>query len=127
MPNASSSNGSAGVSVSLHSDPIDPFQQLDLWQAQLAANPGELPAATSLFIGRVRGTTAAGLPLDALELEHRRRRLRSSQRQHISQSWPTPTGVAHGALGPLRAGDTRLHEGAAIARALQDSFDLVLL
>jgi molybdopterin synthase catalytic subunit len=70
MPNAPSSNGSAGVSVSLHSDPIDPFQQLDLWQSQRAANPGELPAATSLFIGRVRGTTAAGLPLDALELEH---------------------------------------------------------
>jgi len=65
-----SSSSSAGVSVSLHSDPIDPFQQLDLWQDQLAAGPGELPAATSLFIGRVRGSTATGTPLDALELEH---------------------------------------------------------
>jgi molybdopterin synthase catalytic subunit len=66
----SSSRTAAGVSVSLHADPIDPFQQLDLWQAQLAATPGGMPAATSLFIGRVRGTTATGAPLDALELEH---------------------------------------------------------
>jgi molybdopterin synthase catalytic subunit len=65
-----SSSSPAGVSVSLHSDPIDPFQQLDLWQDQLAAGPRELPAATSLFIGRVRGSTATGTPLDALELEH---------------------------------------------------------
>jgi len=70
MPNAPSSSSPAGVSVSLHSDPIDPLQQLDQWQAQLAATPGELPAATSLFIGRVRGTTTSGAPLDALELEH---------------------------------------------------------
>ena len=71
MPSASISvNGTATVSVSLHADPIDPFQQLDQWQAQQAPTPGDVPAATSLFIGRVRGTTATGTPLDALELEH---------------------------------------------------------
>jgi molybdopterin synthase catalytic subunit len=71
MPSATPSPSSAaGVSVSLHTDPIDPCQQLDQWQAQLAANPGGLPAATSLFIGRVRSRTATGSPLDALELEH---------------------------------------------------------
>ncbi len=69
MPTSTTSSA-AGVSVSLHNDPIDPFQQVDQWQAQLAANPGDLPAATSLFIGRVRSTTATGAPLDALELEH---------------------------------------------------------
>jgi molybdopterin synthase catalytic subunit len=67
---ATSTSSTAGVSVSLHSDPISPWQQLEQWQAQLAGAPGEPPAATSLFIGRVRGTTAAGAPLDALELEH---------------------------------------------------------
>ena len=69
MPTSTTSSA-AGVSVSLHADPIDPFQQVDQWQAQLAATPGATPAATSLFIGRVRGTTATGAPLDALELEH---------------------------------------------------------
>ena len=58
------------VSVSLHADPIGPFLLLEQWQQQLAPGPADAAAATSLFIGRVRGTTAAGLPLDALELEH---------------------------------------------------------
>jgi molybdopterin synthase catalytic subunit len=59
-----------GVSVSLHADPIGPYLLLEQWQQPLAPGPADAPAATSLFIGRVRGTTAAGLPLDALELEH---------------------------------------------------------
>ena len=54
------------VSVSLHPDPFGPFLQVEQWQQQLGATP----AATSLFIGRVRSTTSDGLPLDALELEH---------------------------------------------------------
>jgi len=58
------------MSVSLHPDPIDPGQQLEQWQAQLSASGAEEPAATSLFIGRVRGRSASGAPLDALELEH---------------------------------------------------------
>ncbi len=69
MP-ASTSSTAAVVSVSLHPDPIDPCQQLEQWQAQLSTGGAEAPASTSLFIGRVRGTTASGLPLDALELEH---------------------------------------------------------
>lgn len=71
-PNTASTHTASGASasVSLHSDPIDPCQQLEQWQAQLAASTGGLPAATSLFIGRVRGSTAGGAPLDALELEH---------------------------------------------------------
>ena len=69
MPNNTSSPA-AVVSVSLQPDPIAPFQQLEQWQAQLAPTPGAAPAATSLFIGRVRGSTATGAPLDALELEH---------------------------------------------------------
>jgi molybdopterin synthase catalytic subunit len=69
MPSSPAATASA-VSVSLHPDPIDPCQQLEQWQAQLAPTAGATPAATSLFIGRVRGSTAAGAPLDALELEH---------------------------------------------------------
>lgn len=69
-PSSTSASPAAGVSVSLHGDPIDPCQQLEQWQAQLAASSGALPAATSLFIGRVRGSTTSGAPLDALELEH---------------------------------------------------------
>jgi len=69
MP-TSTSNPAALVSVSLHPDPIDPYQQLEQWQAELGAGGAEGAAATSLFIGRVRGRTASGAPLDALELEH---------------------------------------------------------
>ncbi|MEB3317666.1 MAG: molybdenum cofactor biosynthesis protein MoaE [Cyanobacteriota bacterium] len=36
----------------------------------MAVDGADPPAATSLFIGRVRPTTASGLTLDALELEH---------------------------------------------------------
>jgi molybdopterin synthase catalytic subunit len=55
------------VSVSLHPDPFGPFLQVEQWQQQLGGDPA---AATSLFIGRVRGTASDGQPLDALELEH---------------------------------------------------------
>jgi len=58
------------VSISLHPDPIAPFLLVEQWQAQVCPHPSDGPAATSLFIGRVRGCTAAGLPLEALELEH---------------------------------------------------------
>ncbi len=49
--------------------PFDPLEALAEWQAALAI-PGPPPAAEAHFIGRVRGVTAAGTPLDALELEH---------------------------------------------------------
>jgi molybdopterin synthase catalytic subunit len=64
------SPNSAGVCVRLEAESLLPFQLLEQWQAQAAAGPMEAPAATSLFIGRVRGTTLAGVPLEALELEH---------------------------------------------------------
>ena len=70
MPSSPATATASAVSVSLHPDPIDPCQQLEQWQAQLAPTASAAPAATSLFIGRVRGSTAAGAPLDALELEH---------------------------------------------------------
>jgi len=70
MPSSPATATASVVSVSLHPDPIDPFQQVEQWQAQLAPTASATPAATSLFIGRVRGTTATGAPLDALELEH---------------------------------------------------------
>gem|GEM_PF-184311 len=59
-----------GVEVSLHPHPFAPLSLVEEWQALLPFTPDAPPAATSLFIGRVRGTTAAGLPLEALELEH---------------------------------------------------------
>lgn len=47
-----------------------PFQLVERWQAEFWPATAPPPAAMALFVGRVRGTTAAGLPLDALELEH---------------------------------------------------------
>jgi molybdopterin synthase catalytic subunit len=58
------------IRISLHPEPLLPGVLLDAWHQQEAADPAEAPAATSVFIGRVRRTTAAGLPLDGLELEH---------------------------------------------------------
>lgn len=58
------------LSLQLHAERFDPFQQLEAWQAQRNPGPADTPAATALFIGRVRGRTAAGQPLEALELEH---------------------------------------------------------
>jgi molybdopterin synthase catalytic subunit len=50
--------------IDLRKTSFEPLACLKLWQANLRA------AATSLFIGRVRGTSADGQPLTALELEH---------------------------------------------------------
>lgn len=58
------------LSIRLQEEAITPGVLVDQWQAQLWASDNTTPAATSLFIGRVRGTTTAGLPLEALELEH---------------------------------------------------------
>lgn len=58
------------ITISLQESSIAPLGLVEGWQA-LVGSGGRAPAAaTSLFIGRVRSTTAAGLPLDALELEH---------------------------------------------------------
>jgi molybdopterin synthase catalytic subunit len=58
------------LSLVLHPDRFDPYGQLAQWHGQLACTAAETPAATAVFIGRVRGRTAEGLPLEALELEH---------------------------------------------------------
>lgn len=81
------------VSVSLHPDPFGPFLQVEQWQQQLAAQGGPTPAATSLFIGRVRSTTHDGLPLDALELEHYPG-MTDSQLQRLALACARAHGVA---------------------------------
>jgi molybdopterin synthase catalytic subunit len=66
----SSPGDRATVWVSLHPEPLDPGPLLEAWQRLETASPCDASAATSVFIGRARRTTAAGLPLDSLELEH---------------------------------------------------------
>lgn len=69
-PLAGEGPGPARVSVSLEAGPMDSLQLVEQWQDGLWPAGSDAPAAMSLFVGRVRGTTTAGLPLDALELEH---------------------------------------------------------
>jgi len=61
--------------VRLQPDGLDPLAALADWQRQLLADlphggARAMPSAEAHFIGRVRGTTASGAPLEALELEH---------------------------------------------------------
>ncbi|MFM7674158.1 MAG: molybdopterin synthase catalytic subunit [Synechococcus sp.] len=56
--------GRAAFSLALEPAPFDPFAALRDWSAEHGA------AAEAHFIGRVRGWSAAGTPLAALELEH---------------------------------------------------------
>lgn len=70
--------------IQLLAQPFEPLAALATWQQQQQRNEridsgagsaparaaAELPAAEAHFIGRVRGITAAGKPLEALELEH---------------------------------------------------------
>ncbi|MEB3321193.1 MAG: molybdenum cofactor biosynthesis protein MoaE [Synechococcaceae cyanobacterium] len=58
-----------GPVVRLHPDAFDALAVLAAWHRELAA-AGLGPAAEAHFLGRVRGVTAAGARLDALELEH---------------------------------------------------------
>jgi molybdopterin synthase catalytic subunit len=62
--------GTNTLQLQLHPDPFDPLVALAAWHRSLAAGDAELAAAEAHFIGRVRGLTAAGAPLEALELEH---------------------------------------------------------
>jgi molybdopterin synthase catalytic subunit len=55
------------IHVGLHGGPFSPWSLLEAHQRRQAT---DAVAATSVFIGRVRGTSATGLPLDALELEY---------------------------------------------------------
>ncbi|WP_216919664.1 molybdenum cofactor biosynthesis protein MoaE [Synechococcus sp. CCAP 1479/9] len=60
------------IVVQLLEAPFQPLERLAAWQRSLAAEGPDATgsAAESHFIGRVRPTTAAGEPLEALELEH---------------------------------------------------------
>ncbi|WP_216912714.1 MULTISPECIES: molybdenum cofactor biosynthesis protein MoaE [unclassified Synechococcus] len=60
------------IEVQLLEAPFQPLERLAAWQRSLAAEGPDATgsAAESHFIGRVRPTTAAGEPLEALELEH---------------------------------------------------------
>lgn len=57
------------IAVQLLESPFQPLELLAAWQRSLQPDQSA-PAAESHFIGRVRPTTAAGEPLEALELEH---------------------------------------------------------
>jgi molybdopterin synthase catalytic subunit len=56
--------------IALHNEAFEPLDDLARWHAELQAQSHPRSAAESLFIGRVRGETADGSALAALELEH---------------------------------------------------------
>ncbi|CAK6687491.1 hypothetical protein BBFGKLBO_00224 [Synechococcus sp. CBW1107] len=56
--------------LKLHPARFDPLAALTDWHRSLTAGGAEPPAAEAHFIGRVRGRTADGTRLEALELEH---------------------------------------------------------
>ena len=62
------------IDVQVLEQPFEPLRELAGWvrrrRAHDSAAGTAIPAAESHFIGRVRPVTAAGAPLDALELEH---------------------------------------------------------
>jgi molybdopterin synthase catalytic subunit len=60
------------LSLRLSAEPFDPLQALAGWQGELVGSglSAELPAAEAHVIGRVRGSTAMGEALQALDLEH---------------------------------------------------------
>ncbi len=57
------------LAVRLWNGTFDPLANLAAWETALRGGPSPA-AAEAHFIGRVRDTTAAGEPLEALELEH---------------------------------------------------------
>jgi molybdopterin synthase catalytic subunit len=64
----------ARLVLRLHASRFDPLEALGEWHRSLNGDGdvcgGTFPAAEAHFIGRVRGVNGAGVPLDALELEH---------------------------------------------------------
>ena len=95
--------------ISLHPEPLHPWRLVEDWHGRAASGGADPAAATSLFVGRVRGTTTAGLPLDALELEH----YPGMTEAHLRQL-ALSRGTAHGAravgvghrVGRVAPGDT---------------------
>jgi molybdopterin synthase catalytic subunit len=58
------------IEVRILTEPFQPLEELAAWQQRHSAAGSMSPAAEGHFIGRVRPATAAGAPLEALELEH---------------------------------------------------------
>ena len=61
---------STPCTVQLLAHPFEPLEALGAWQRQLGRSAQAQAAAEAHFIGRVRGVSAMGEPLQALELEH---------------------------------------------------------
>jgi molybdopterin synthase catalytic subunit len=58
------------IEVRILAEPFQPLEELAGWQQRHSAAGSDGSAAEGHFIGRVRPATAAGAPLEALELEH---------------------------------------------------------
>ena len=84
------------LSLGLHPEAFEPLAALAQWQHELAAALGAPPAAESSFIGRVRGSTADGRPLQALELEHY-----PGMTEHQLQALAGATAARHGVAAVL--------------------------
>jgi molybdopterin synthase catalytic subunit len=56
--------------IQLLEQPFEPLEALAGWHQKLCGDAQKPAAAEAHFIGRVRGSTAGGEPLEALELEH---------------------------------------------------------
>jgi molybdopterin synthase catalytic subunit len=56
--------------IQLLEQPFEPLEALASWHQKLCGDAQQPAAAEAHFIGRVRGSTAGGEPLEALELEH---------------------------------------------------------
>ena len=82
-----------GLMIQLRQAPFEPLEALADWQRQQTGAPA---AAEAHFIGRVRGHSAAGEPLEALELEHYPG-MCEAQLQRLAQDCAT----RHGALEVL--------------------------
>jgi molybdopterin synthase catalytic subunit len=55
------------IQIELRQEGFDPYRELQGWPS---ADGGPAAPAEAVFIGRVRGQSAAGQALEALELEH---------------------------------------------------------
>jgi molybdopterin synthase catalytic subunit len=58
------------LAIRLEPELFEPLQVLASWHEHLSIALGLLPAAESLFVGRVRPSCSSGEALQALELEH---------------------------------------------------------
>jgi molybdopterin synthase catalytic subunit len=81
------------IEVRLLCEPFQPLELLASWQQRPTAAGADGLAAEGHFIGRVRPVTAAGEPLEALELEHYPG-MSEAQLQAIAASCAERHGVA---------------------------------